>query len=88
MAKGDSAASHHYYRERNINVLSNIKDGPGPLVLIPNGDTIAATKNGMLLLSIKLSKAASTAMILPGLTSASSIPIRQLCNEECDVFLN
>ena len=59
-----------------------------PSVLILNGDTIAATKNGILPLLTKLSKAASTAIILPELTSASLISIRQLCDDNCGVFLN
>ena len=88
MAKGDSAASHHYWREQDANVLQDITNSKGPSVLIPNGDTIASTKKGILPLSDILSKVASTAMILPGLASASFISIRQLCDDDCKVFLD
>ena len=88
MAKGDSAASHHYWREQDANVLQDIINSKGPSVLIPNGDTIASTKKGILPLSDNLSKVASTAMILPGLEGASLISIGQLCDDDCKVFLD
>jgi hypothetical protein len=75
MAKGDSAASHHYWREQDDHVLQDIKNCKGPAVLLPNGETIASTKKGRLPLSDNLSNEATTAMILPGLESASLISI-------------
>ena len=88
MAKGDSAASHHYWREKDAHVLSDISDSPGPPVLIPDGTTITSTKKGILPISQQLSQKGSTAMILPGLSSASLISIGQLCDDGCKVFLN
>ena len=88
MAKGDSAASHHYWRIEDAKVLSNIIDKPGPSVVIPNNSTIAVTSQGDLPISEKLSPCARNAMILPGLKSASLVSIGQLCDDDCNVLLN
>ena len=88
MAKGDSAASDHYWREQDAHVLSGIEDSLGPSVLIPNGETIASTKKGIVPLSQHLSTEASTAKILPGLSSASLVSIGKLCDDDCKVFLD
>ena len=88
MAKGDSAASHHYWRIQDSKVLSNIIKIEGPDVVIPNNSTITVTNQGDLPLSNKLSPAARNAMILPGLKSASLISIGQLYDDDCDVLLN
>ena len=88
IAKGDSAASHHYWRQQDKEVLSNLKNISGPSVLLPNGDKISSTEEGLIPLSPKLSTIASTDMVLPGLQSASLISIGQLCDDNCDVFLN
>ena len=88
MAKGDSAASHHYWREEDKKVLDNIESYSGPSVLLPNNSTIAVTSKGQLALSSTLSSRAKNAMILPGLKSASLISIGQLCDDGCNVLLN
>ena len=88
IAKGDSVASSHYWREKDVKVLSEIKDIIGPLVLLPNKDTIDVTSQGQLPLSPLLSSRAKKAMILLGLKSASLILIRQLCDDNCTVLLN
>ena len=86
--RGDSAASQHYWREEVINCLKNIIIKSGPSVLLPNAEAISSTSQGQLSLSIKLSHSAKTAMILPQLKSALLISISQLCDNNCDVFLN
>ena len=88
MAKGDSAASHHYWREEDKKVLNSIEKHSGPEVLLPNNNTIAVTIQGLLSLSHNLSSQARNAMILPGLQSASLISIRQLCDDGCNILLN
>ena len=88
IAKGDRAASNRYWRHQDKEVLSNIKHISGPSVLLLNGDKISSTKEGLIPLSNKLSTIAFTAMILPGLKNASLISISQLCDDDCDVFLN
>ena len=44
LAKGNSAASHHYWREQDKHVLNEIQEFIGPCVLIPIGKKISATK--------------------------------------------
>ena len=87
-AKGDSAASHHYWREEDKQVLEKIEKHSGPSVLLPNNNTISVTSRGQLPLSEQLSSRARNAMILPGLKSASLISIGQLCDDGCNVLLN
>ena len=88
MAKGDSATSHHYWQDQDNTVLMYIQNSPGPSILLPNGELISSTKKGLLPLSKKLSTNVSTAIILPGLKSASLISIGQLCDDNCDMYLN
>ena len=51
LAKGDSAASRHYWREQGKLVLNEIQEFTGPSALIPNGEKTSATKKGILPLS-------------------------------------
>ena len=88
MAKGDSAASSHYWRKEDEKCLHDVKKFAGPSVMLPNKTTITANQRGQLSLSDELSSQAQTAMILPQLKSASLISIGQLCDDECDVILN
>ena len=88
MAKGDSAASSHYWRDQDKTVLNNIKNCIGPSVLLPNNELISSTSRGQLPLSSDLSNAAKTAMILPKLTSSSLISLGQLCDDDCAILLN
>ena len=85
IAKGDSAVSHHYWRNQDKEVLSDIRNISGPSVLLPNGEKISLTEEGIIPLSNKLSTIASTAMIFPGLKRASLVLIGQLCNDNFDV---
>ena len=75
MAKGDSAASQHYWRQEDIECLHDIKKYTGPTVKLPNNETITSTSQGNLAISNKLSSAARTANIFPKLTSASLISV-------------
>ena len=77
MAKGDSAASSHYWRDQDKAVLDNVKNCMGPSVLLPNNERISSTSRGQLPLSSDLSNEAKTAMILPKLTSSSLISLGQ-----------
>ena len=40
-AKGDSAASQHYWRERDVDVLETIHEEPGAPVTLPNSSKIS-----------------------------------------------
>ena len=55
MAKGDNAASSHYWRPEDKIVLDNIENCLGPSVLLPNNEKIALTEKGQLPLSDILS---------------------------------
>ena len=68
--------------------MTDIIKDPGPSVILPNGDTLSASSKGILPMSSKLSFQARTATILPLLNSASLILINQLCDDECNVYLN
>ena len=69
LAKGDSAASHHYWREEDTKVMLEITKNPGPSVLLPNNNSTDVTNQGQLPLSEKVSPRARNAMILHGLKS-------------------
>ena len=88
IAKGDSAATKNYWREEDINVLSDITHFSGPAVMIPNGESIQATKQGILPLSPFLSLAAKQTSILPQLKSSSLISLGQLADDGCTIVLD
>ena len=88
IAKGDSAASSHYWRKEDAQCLENVQHFAGPSVLLPNQETIQANQRGQLPLSPALSPQAQMTMILLQLKSALLISIGQLCDDECDVLLN
>ena len=46
IVKGDSAASQHYWQERDVDVLETIHEEPGPPVTLPNSSTINDNKVG------------------------------------------
>ena len=87
-AKGDSAASAHYWREEDIACLTEIQTAPGPAVTLPNNTTIRATKQGNIPINATLSSRAKNVVILPSLKSASLISLGQLCDDNCKVLLD
>ena len=88
MVKGDSAASSHYWREKDKQILKNIKKSTDLQSYLPNNSSIKADRKGQLSLSEELSPQAKMAMVLPYLKSATLISIGQLCNDNCDVLIN
>ena len=87
IAKGDSGATVHYWREADEECLKDIETCIGPAVILPNKQTILATKSGTLPLHHNLSNRAKKATILPGLKSTSLISLGQLFDDDCDVLL-
>ena len=73
IAKGDSAASQHYWRERDVDVLPTIYEEPGPPVTLPNSNTINDNKVGHIPLGPSISKKGSKARILKALKSANLV---------------
>ena len=86
LVKGDSAASKHYWREEDEKCLENVTPYSGPSVILPDADTIAPTKRGIIPLSNKLSTAAQTTTVLPKLKSSSLISLGQICDDNGTVL--
>ena len=66
IAKGDSGASQHYWREHDVDVLDTIHEEPGPPVTLPNSSTINDNKVGYVPLGAHVSKRGKKARILRG----------------------
>ena len=70
IAKGNSAASSHYLRPKDKEVLEDIEKHHGPSVVLPNNKLISSTQNGQITLSALLLTKAQTASMLPKLDSS------------------
>ena len=88
IAKGNSAASQNYWRPEDKFVLSNMKKCEGPTVILPDGDTLNATKQGKINISPHLSSAAQNATVLQNLNSSSLISLGQICDDKCTIVMN
>ena len=88
IAKGDSAASHHYWKSEDQQILDNVTNAIGPSVQLPNNKSLQSTQQGEIPLSHALSTTGKHAMILPGLKSASLISLGQLCDDKCTLILD
>ena len=84
VAKADSGASQHYFREKDSICLSDITTESGPPITLPNGESIESRKVGTLPIE-GLSKKTTKMRILPGLTSASLISLGQLADGGCKI---
>ena len=87
IAKGDSAASHHYWKTSDIHVLSNIHPNKGICIHQPDSTTLLSAGQGNISISNKLTKQGTDALIVPGLCNASLISLGQLCDDDCQVLL-
>ena len=88
IAKGDSAATAHYIRSQDADVLENKTNIKGPTIKQPDNTDLASEGSGTIPLSKHLSAEAQTAMIIPNLKSASLISIGQLCDDGCTAVLD
>ena len=88
IAKGDSAATSHYWRHEDITCLQDIKNTTGPNVTLPDNTTLTSNQEGQLSLNNKLSSHAQRATILSNLKSSSLISLGQLCDDNCEILLN
>ena len=87
IAKGDSAASKHYFTEQDKHILVKVRfDSTGPTVLLPNSAFLTAQESGELPIGDMLSKLAKKTAIFQHLHS-SLISLGQLCDDECIVIL-
>ena len=83
LAKGDSAASDHYFRLCDSSCLQNIQPTNSNPIILPDKTTIHATHTGELPFHSSFTPSGKTAKILPQLTSASLISIGKLCDNNC-----
>ena len=88
IAKGDSAASHNYWREEDKHCLTNITRAKPCDIILPNAMAIKPSHSGQLPLSTALSNQAKDATIIPKLKSSSLISLGQLCDDGCNVELD
>jgi len=66
--KADSGASKHYFRIKDAHALTNMTNVTAiRKVVLPNNDTIAVTKQGILPINPDISSAGGKASVLPGL---------------------
>jgi hypothetical protein len=88
IAKGDSAATSHYFASRDKNALTAVKkDTHGPTVILPDTSTLTATASGQLPFSSELSPKAKKTAIFANLQH-SLISLGQLCDDDCEIILN
>ena len=88
IAKGDSGASHHYWRKADVKCLNNVQPNKSIKVTLPNSQSISSTIQGTLPLSNELTSKAKIAVVLPNLTSSSLISLGQLCDDGCNINLD
>ena len=88
IAKGDSAASKHYWREQDLVFLANLRPYSGPSVTLPDADMIPPSQKRLIPLSKQLFIEAQIATALPQLKSSSLISLGQVCDDDCTVILN
>ena len=87
IAKADSGASNHFWREKDIGVLYNLGHEQGPSVKLPDATTINDSKIGYIPLSTNLSQKAQKARVLKDLKSSSLISIGQLTDDGCTTVI-
>ena len=88
IAKGDSAASHHYWKTTDRHILQEYTSQKGPSVHQPDNSTLASTGAGYLPLHSSITNRGSHTMVLPQLHSSSLVSLGQLCDDNCLVLLS
>ena len=87
LAKGDSAATGHFFMLGDASVLKNIKKESGISVTLPDDDVIESSHTAQLPTNFSLPSAAAKTSILPRLSSASLVSLPQLCDNDCECLL-
>ena len=88
VAKDNIAASENYWREENIQFLSNIKPYRSPSITLLNREMLDPSHKRTLPLSSQLSSEATEAAVLPKLKSSSLISLGQICDENCTIIFD
>ena len=85
IAKGDSGASQHYFREKDLHYLTSTSSDTNNIqVSLPDSSTIQAKYKGYLPLTNKLTQKARSTIIFPHLHN-NLLSIGQLCDDGCTV---
>jgi hypothetical protein len=89
VAKFDSGASKHYFRQQDSHALSSLASiRNGPQVQLPNKQRIQAVSVGHLpLTSTKLTPHATRTHVFTDLTNQSLVSLGQLCDDACVAVL-
>ena len=64
ITKGDSAATHNYWRGEDKHYLTSMQPAASCNVMLPNAESITPSQLGQLPLSTKMSTAAKDAIVL------------------------
>ena len=88
IAKADSAASDHYFRNEDRHFLGNVNSVTSRPIVLPNQTIITATSKGIIPISTELSPDGRTAKILPELKTALLISVGKLCDDGCKVMFD
>ena len=88
IAKGDIAASRHYWKVKDSHTLRHITKAPHTTVQQPDSTALQASGQGLIPLSPHLSDTGQHALILPALQSSSLVSLGQLCDDDCTVILD
>ena len=82
IAKCDSAASKHYWRNADIAVTTNVLPFQGTPVTLPDSNAINPKYKCTIPLGPAFSKKATTATNLPQLKTASLVAVGPLCDDD------
>ena len=88
IAKGDSTATHNYWRDEDKHCLNALEPAPPCRVILPNAASVSPSLQGQLPLSNKLSAKAKNTIVLPELKSSLLISLGQLCDNNCNIYLD
>ena len=87
IAKGDSAASNHYFALRDASVLDAVHPDPiGTSVILPDKSSLTSVASGHLPLPTEFTPASTRTEIFDNLQS-SLVSLGQLCDDNCTVVL-
>ena len=88
IAKKYSGVTNHYWRAEDITCLKNTIQAVGPNFTLPDNNVLKSDQQDHLPISLKLSKTAKQATVLPHLNNSSLVSFEQLCDDNCKVLLN
>ena len=88
IAKGDSGATHHYWRVEDANYLQKLNTNDNTTVMLPNSKEIRSTAQGQLPLSNQISQYVKDDIVLPDLKRSSLISLGQLCDNDRVITLD